>query len=124
MARRRTDHALEMLLDLNGQVFFIDDRGDYWVRFLVKVVSATPERPHGLRYSLSLHDRAGRRLVGFDNAHAVAERSRGTVARRDRRFDHRHRLGSVRPYDYTDPTSLLADFWRDVDLLLKERGVR
>ncbi len=27
--------------------------------------------PHGIRYALTLHDRYGTRLLGFDNAHAV-----------------------------------------------------
>jgi hypothetical protein len=27
------------------------------------------------------------------------------------------------PYEYRDPSSLLADFWAEVDAVLKERGV-
>jgi hypothetical protein len=29
----------------------------------------------------------------------------------------------VKPYEYSDSATLLADFWADVDALLKERGV-
>jgi len=29
----------------------------------------------------------------------------------------------IRPYDYRDAASLLADFWNEVDAVLKERGV-
>jgi hypothetical protein len=27
------------------------------------------------------------------------------------------------PYDYTDAATLLADFWTEVDAVLKEKGV-
>lgn len=37
--------------------------------------------------------------------------------------DHWHRLGTVRPYEYEDAATLLADFWAEVDEVLKERGV-
>jgi hypothetical protein len=37
-----------------------------------QVVAPSKERPHGLRYSLTLHGPGGKRLVGFDNAHGVA----------------------------------------------------
>jgi len=29
--------------------------------------------------------------------------------------DHRHLRGAEEPYNFTDPDSLLADFWREVD---------
>jgi hypothetical protein len=35
----------------------------------------TPERPHGLKYSLTLHAEDGARLLGFDNAHRITEGS-------------------------------------------------
>jgi hypothetical protein len=37
--------------------------------------------------------------------------------------DHRHRLRTIRPYDYRDAATLLADFWSTVDAVLRERGV-
>jgi hypothetical protein len=37
--------------------------------------------------------------------------------------DHRHRLETIRAYAYRDAAALLADFWSDVDAVLKERGV-
>ena len=48
----------------------IDELG-HLVRFVVSRTEVTEARPHGLSYSLTLHDRSGRRLMGFDNAHAV-----------------------------------------------------
>jgi hypothetical protein len=37
--------------------------------------------------------------------------------------NHKHRLRTVRPYDYTDAAGLLTDFWAEVDAVPKERGV-
>jgi hypothetical protein len=68
-------------------------------------------------YSLTLHGPEGERLVGFDNAHPVAKQKRGEPQ------DHRHRLRTIRAYEYSDAATLLADFWTTVDAVLRERGV-
>ena len=116
------DPSLDTLLDLDGETFVIGD-GGFWVKFEVKRVTPTQERPHGLRYSLTLHAASGERLVGFDNAHA-AVRGGGPAARSRRGpHDHRHRLRSIRPYDYQDAATLLVDFWAEVEAVLAERGV-
>jgi len=49
------DPGAEALLDLDGQVFVVDAKGQYWVRFSVSRVVSSPERLHGLNYSLTLH---------------------------------------------------------------------
>ena len=108
--------ALDTLLDLDGLTLVVDPEGGHWVRFVVTQVPATPEKPHGLDYSLTLHGRNGERLVGFDNAHPVGRQKRGDPQ------DHRHRIRTVKPYEYTDAAALLADFWAEVDAVLKERG--
>ncbi len=104
-------------------MFVIDPSGGHWVKFIVKQVEATAERPHGLSYSLTLHDAAGERLVGYDNAHPVAARSGPAATTSRRPNDHKQRLRAVRPYDYQDPARLIEDFWRDVEAVLAERGV-
>jgi hypothetical protein len=38
-------------------------------------------------------------------------------------LDHRHRLRTIRAYEYRDAATLLADFWTTVDAVLRERGV-
>ena len=116
------DPSLDTLLDLDGQVLVIDAKGDHWVRFDVKRVPPTPERPHGIDYSLTLHGPDGKRLIGYDNAHVVRPTT-GPSGRSRSRQDHRHRHGRIRPYAYEDAATLLADFWRDVDAVLEERGV-
>ena len=115
------DHSLDSLLDLNGQTLFVDETG-HWVKFAVQQTAVTPDRPHGLSYSLTLHAPDGTRLVGFDNAHPVQDRRRSGKRRRGK-SDHQHRFRTVRPYEYTDAATLLADFWSAVDSVLKERGV-
>jgi hypothetical protein len=113
---RPIDPGLETLLDLDGVVLVVDPEGGHWVKFVVTRVPVSPEKPHGLDYSLTLHGPDGRRLVGFDNAHPAGRR--GPVA-----YDHRHRFRTVKAYEYRDAAELLADFWRAVDAVLRERGV-
>lgn len=115
MARR--DPTLDMLLDLDGQVLVVDPAGGHWVRFVIKRVPPSQERPHGLAYSLTLHGPGGERLVGFDNAHPVGRQKRGGPQ------DHRHRLRTIGAYEYSDAATLLADFWSTVDAVLRDRGV-
>ena len=92
------------------------------MKFEVKRCAGSAERPHGLRYSLTLHGPRNERLVGFDNAHAVSS-VKGPAARSRQNYDHRHRLKTVKPYEYMDAAALLADFWNEVDKMLKEQGV-
>jgi hypothetical protein len=122
LGERIRDRSLDTLLDLDRQVFVVDPDGKHWVKFQVKRIDPTPERPHGLSYSLTLHAENGERLVGFDNAHAVKPTEGPSGASR-RRHDHKHRLRTIKPYDYKDAATLLADFWAEVDAVLKERGV-
>jgi hypothetical protein len=51
------DRSLDTLLLLDGEMFILE--GSFWVKFEVKRVSARPEKPHGLDYSLTLHDGNG-----------------------------------------------------------------
>jgi hypothetical protein len=122
MAEHGRDPGIEVLLDLDGQLFVVDTKGRYWARFSVNRVASTPARPHGLKYSLTLHGPDGNRLIGFDNAHPVRE-SRGPGGKARGPLDHKHRMETVRPYGFKDPATLLEDFWTEVDKLLTEKGV-
>ena len=122
MSKPTRDHSLDRLLELDGQVLVVDEAGKLWVQFKVKRVDPTPERPHGLDYSLTLHDETNDRLVGFDNAHPVRPTS-GPSGKKRKGRDHKHRLRTIRPYDYKDAATLLEDFWTEVDSVLKEKGV-
>jgi hypothetical protein len=108
------DHGLDMLLSLDGLEFqFVSG---YRVRIAVQRVEATEGRPHGIKYSLTLHDPQDRRICGLDNAHGVR--------RRRPEFDHRHIYGGRRPspYAYRGPVRLLGDFYAEVERILWERG--
>lgn len=120
--RQNRDPDIDALLDLDGQVFVVDSQGKYSVRFAVQRVDPSPERPSGLNYSLTLHGPDGRRLVGFDNAHRV-RKSLGPGGKAHPGYDHKHRLGTTRPYRFWDAATLLADFWAEVDGILRDRGV-
>ncbi len=84
------------------------------MKFVVTRVPVSAEKPHGIDYSFTLHGLVGERLVGFDNAHLVRGQGRGDPQ------DHRHRLRTVRPYGYSDATTLLADFWNMGDAALRQ----
>jgi hypothetical protein len=112
------DPSLEELLDLDGQVLVVDPAGRYWVKFTAHRVPVTRERPHGIDYSCTLHGPGGERVFGIDNAHMHRQ-----VRRRDATRDHRHRERTIRSYAYSDALTLIADFWKEVDAILRELGI-
>jgi len=64
--RENKDIGLETLLQLDGEIFPMDN--GYWVKFKVHHVEPNEHIPHGIKYSLTLHDKYNRRVVGYDNA--------------------------------------------------------
>jgi hypothetical protein len=120
------DPSLDTLLELDGQVLVVDPESGHWVRFVIRRVPASESKPHGLDYSLTLHgpdgERLMERLMGFDNAHSV-KTSSGPGGKTGSMFDHKHRLKTVRRYEYKDAATLLADFWSSVDAVLREKGI-
>lgn len=117
-----SDDEIAYLLDYDGARFVFDE--GYWVKIEVRRVMPTGERPHGLTYSLTLHDPDGRRLLGFDNAHAVRSLG-GRYARKPLAHDHWHRTAADegRPYGFTSALKLVEDFLTEVERTLAERGV-
>src|ERR1700730_8528584 len=114
---------IETLLDLDGVI--IEQSGGYWTKFEARRISKmTEEIPHGIRYSLTLHDCHGERVMGFDNAHAVKTRKKGKHQGR-KTYDHRHRHSKDEgvPYEFVDAHQLLKDFWSEVDKTLNALGL-
>jgi len=107
----KADHGLKLLLELDDEIF--QPEGGYWTKFEVREVVPTPEIPHGIRYSLTLHDRHGTRLLGYDNAHALPKATKH--ATRVVEWDHRHSRDIVRAYRFVNSGKLLEDFWKSVD---------
>ncbi len=109
------DSGLEALLELDGEVFPMDN--GYWTKFEVRMVEASDKIPHGIRYSLTLHDRHNRRILGYDNAHGIKPSKRGFGARRVE-WDHKHEQRTVVPYSFKSAGRLMEDFWNDVNRIL------
>ena len=85
MTRDRKDPCIDMLLDMNNEALIVNNETGHWVNFRVTQVPASSEKPHGLDYSLTLHEPNGLRTAGFDNAHPVGKIKRGEP------LDHMHR---------------------------------
>jgi hypothetical protein len=117
------DTGLDYLLGLDGEIQVQNDEG-YWVKFEVSRVVATPERPHGIRYSLTLHDPDGNRLMGFDNAHGGMKPAGSKFKNVGRKFafDHLHRHATDEGvlYEFDSAYKLVEDFYIEVDRVLKE----
>ena len=111
------DCSLDALLDLDGEIFPMNN--GYWVKFEAKAMQPNKGAPHGIRYSLTLHDRNNNRVVGFDNAHAVKPRRQKGFSGRKLTWDHAHRLNKVEPYTFQSAGQLLEDFWKAVDQYLE-----
>ncbi len=115
------DETLSYLLDLDGEEIIYD--GGYVAWFKVKKIDATPTKPHGISYSLTFHAADGRRLMGYDNAHGVAHRG-GKFVERQAAFDHWHRdeTDEGRPHQFATAERLIADFFNEIERILKEQN--
>lgn len=115
-------HTLEFLIAFDGYVHWYGQ--GYFTKFEIKRVEPSTERPHGLRYSFTLHAPDGMRLMGFDNAHIVSPVG-SRFARRRLEADHWHRTSEDpgRPYQFKDAASLVFDFFAEVERILSEKGV-
>jgi len=114
------DKGLDYLLDLDGEVL-AQDKG-CWIKIEARQLEkATRECPHGVKYCLTLHDRYGKRLLGFDNAHPVITRKRGRFTGRRIAYDHKHMNPSDKgiPYVFESAEQLLTDFFTEVDKVLR-----
>jgi len=122
MIDRGTDYGVEFLLTFDGHICELAD--DYWMKFEIKRVEATTERPHGLVYSLTLHAPNGVRLLGFDNAHGVpaaSSRPKGSPLAHDHWHRAEHDPGRL--YAFQDAATLIVDFFAEAERVLAERGI-
>lgn len=121
MIEGSAEHTLEFLLAFDGRRHWYE--GGYNLKFEIRRSAPTTARPHGLRYSFTLHDPKGRRLVGFDNAHALKVRRRGRQRHPVADHWHRNEKDPGRPYQFKGAEQLLDDFFDEVERVLEERGV-
>ena len=111
---------LDVLLELHGTEY-TEDNG-YWYKIEAWQVAPSPEIPHGIRYNLTLHNNHNKRIMGFDNAHAIKSRKRGKFKGRRVVYDHQHinALDKGTPYTFSSAEQLLNDFFTQVNLILDE----
>ena len=116
------DFGLEFLLGFDGRVHHLDK--GYWMKFVIRRVSTTDERPHGISYSLTLHEPSGQRLLGFDNAHPAPKRGKPGITQ-PAAHDHWHRTerDPGRPYEFIDAAKLVDDFFDEAERILSAHGV-
>ena len=108
------------LLELDGSI--IDQGSGYWTKIEAWRVAASVEVPHGIRYSLTLHEPYGKRILGFDNAHAVKLPGRFKQGGQRLRFDHKHQSSSDPgvPYQFENAYQLLEDFFKEVGRIMSK----
>ncbi len=109
----KLEKGLALRLDFDGWEYVRED--GYSVRFSVRACDATVERPHGIRYSLTLHDKYGQKVFGMDNAHA-AKPIRKAIAGREQPFDHLHRSAKDKgtPYTLASAEDLITIFYNEI----------
>ena len=105
------------LIDWDGVTFTLDN--GFWVKFDIKMTATTKQRPYGIKYSITLHDHSGNRILGFDNSHQVKPLTTGYGGSRDA-FDHWHRTTADKgiPYKFEGAEKLITDFFREVDKII------
>ena len=118
MVKPEIDSGLETLLLLDGEVFPMDN--GYWVKFVVHTTAVNEHIPHGIRYSLTFHDRYNRRIIGYDNAHGITPPKRRKFSGVRKTWDHKHQESIVAPYEFESAYQLLEDFWNDVNAVLDQ----
>ena len=118
MSREYTteDETLDTLLHLDGEVFPMDN--GYWTKFEVKRIRTNKNIPHGIKYSITFHDRNNKRIIGFDNAHAYKPKKKKYGARKIT-WDHKHHKERISSYEYESAGQLLEDFCVAVEKFLK-----
>ncbi len=116
--KKHRDHGLDTLLELDGEVFPMEN--GYWTKFKAQKVEPSPHRPHGIKYTLTLHDRYNQRVLGYDNAHKIKPK-RKKYSGKKVTWDHKHKQEQVNDYEFESAGQLLEDFWTAVDELLKGR---
>lgn len=114
--RQRTERGLEALLDLDGEILRLES--GYWTKFEARRVEPNTHIPHGIKYSLTLHDGHNQRVLGYDNAHGVKPKRKNFAAKKTA-WDHKHDGENVEAYEFESAGRLLEDFWADVDRILK-----
>ena len=103
------DEGLETLLLMDGFEHYMDN--SYWWKIEAHKTEKTDNRPHGISYCLTLHDKHNTRIFGMDNAHIPKNRRKGYHGRIVE-YDHVHKDENDEgtPYAFINAEQLLTDF--------------
>jgi hypothetical protein len=112
------DLGLDLLLQLDNEVFPMEN--GYWTKIEAKTVISNEHIPHGIKYSLTLHNPNNIRVLGYDNAHAIKPKKKKYGAKR-LVWDHKHKKKIVEVYEFESAAQLLEDFWNDVESFLTNK---
>jgi uncharacterized protein DUF6516 len=85
--------------------------------FRIAITRSSETRPHGIKYSFTLHDVDGTRLLGYDDAHGVG---------RALAYDHRHRFKRTKElmaYEFRGADELICDFFAAIERACATEGV-
>ncbi|PCF94094.1 hypothetical protein CPA45_19145 [Vreelandella nigrificans] len=93
------------------------EKGGYWTKFEAWRVNPNEQIPHGVKYSITLHDKHNKRILGYDNAHAIKPKRRNFAAKK-KTWDHKHKMENVEDYEFESAGKLLEDFWNEVENIL------
>jgi hypothetical protein len=107
---------LDNLLDLDGEIFPYEN--GHWVKFEAKKVEVSEYIPHGIKYSLTLHDKNNYRVIGYDNAHGI--KSTKKYGAKKTTYDHIHKRERIIDYEFETASQLIIDFWDSVEKYLDD----
>ena len=106
---------LKNLLNLDGEIYPLDN--GYWVKFEAKKVESSEAIPHGIKYSLTLHNIRNHRVIGYDNAHSF--KSTKKYGAKKETYDHIHKQMDIVSYEFESAGQLLEDFWSSIEYYME-----
>lgn len=116
----REDFGLQWLLELHGVSVQLEE--GYWWKAQAWRVAPSALCPHGVRYSLTLHNKYNTRIFGYDNAHGIRTASKGKFGSRIVRY-HVHLTASDKGhfYEFSTAAQLLEDFFKRSEEVINSR---